>query len=176
MTSVNVGDDVLAAQINQLLLKPLVRLVATSTQSIAHNTAVAIQFGTSSEEIDTHNWHDVSTNNTRIIPNIPGYYRARGAVAFGSRNDYTHVNCWIRKGGATNMAAAWRSGYSTSSGTLVAAIWIVTTEVIVSCDGTSADYIELVAQHQNGASAAQITNQSGQFSSVLEMEFLRPLT
>ncbi|MEV6633872.1 hypothetical protein AB0M54_24285 [Actinoplanes sp. NPDC051470] len=178
--SVQVGADVLAADINQLLLKPIVRLIAQATQSLANATGTAMTFGAGSEDIDTHNFHDVAVNSTRITPSAgwAGYYRVGGAVMHGSRNDYSDFNAWIRKTAAINMPAAHRGGYryTPGSGSLNASVFAARTEVIVALDPASGDYIELMGQQSNAAAAAQLTNQSSQYSTVLELEFLRPLT
>lgn len=171
MVSVQVGEDVLAAQINQLLLKPIVRLVAQSTQSIPHNTNTAIQFGSGSEEIDTHNFHDVTTNNTRVTPTISGYYECKGAVAHGADADYTAVNSWIRFSGASNKAPAWRN-----QPVQLSAITMAHCFATVAIDATAGDYIELMALQTNTSTGANNTNQSSQFSCALEVIYLRPLT
>src|SRR3982750_3036163 len=62
--------------------RPLVRLIQQVAQSVTSQVtpATAVTFGASSESIDTHGFHDTVTNNTRITPNIAGYYRATGIV------------------------------------------------------------------------------------------------
>lgn len=146
-----------------------VRLVAQSAQSIAHNTAVAIQFGASSEVLDLKGWHDVTTNNSRVTPNIAGWYECWGTVALGGRTDYTNESAWIRTAGVNNMAPAGKTVISTTqlNGTVMIQVPVVT----VYLNG-STDYVELVVQHSNGASAAQNTALSGQFASVLEMKLV----
>jgi hypothetical protein len=149
--------------------KPLVRLVASATQSLPFNTATALTF-TGSEDIDTHNFHDPVTNSSRVTPTIAGYYTARGTVFHGSRTDYSLTDAWVRKNGATNLAPSGRH----SKGTTASQADTAQVTVLVQFNGTT-DYVELVAIQQNGASAAQVTNQSSQFSSVFELVFERPL-
>ena len=148
--------------------KPVGRIVATGAQSLADNTATAITF-TDTDEIDTHAQHNPGVNPTRITPNVAGYYRFYGTVTFGSRADYVDVNAWFRKNGATNMAGGQRNGFSgvtTSVQTCVA-------QATVLMNG-STDYVELIGQQNNGANVSQTLNQSSQFSSALEWEYLGP--
>lgn len=154
-------------------LKPVGRIVANSTQSLADNTITAIAFA-GTDDIDTHAQHDPSSNNTRVTPNVAGYYRFKGTVMFASRDDYNDVNSWIRKNGGTNLAPAFRLPYATDSGNaLFPGVISAPCEVIQSMNGTT-DYIELVAQQNNAANVSSNTNQSNQFSSTLEWEYLGP--
>lgn len=147
---------------------PSVRLVAQATQSMAHNTVVPIQFAAGSEVLDNYGWHDETTNNTRVVPTLQGWYEVSGSVAFGGRTDYVTMQSFIRTAGANVQAPAGKPALPAtqiSSTTMVPAGGIVT----VYCNGTT-DYIELCAQHTNGASAAQVTQASGQFTSTLEVK------
>lgn len=158
-----------AAIIALTTAKPLVRLIASATQSIPFNIATALTF-TGSEDIDTHNFHDPATNPSRITPNVPGYYTARATFFIVAAADYTLVDCWVRKNGATNLAPSGRH----SKGTTASNADTATTDALVPMNGSS-DYVELVGLQANGASAARLTNQSSQFSSVLELIFERSL-
>jgi hypothetical protein len=147
--------------------RPLVRLIASGTQSIPHNTQTALTF-TGAEDIDTHGYHDTATNTSRVTPLTAGYYRARGVVYFGTRADYTLLEASIGKNGTTIAPSGRRIP------PLITGVQAVEAVAIVSVNGTT-DYIEVYGLHINSAAAAQVTNQSGRFSSVLEVEFLRPL-
>jgi hypothetical protein len=153
--------------------KPIGRIVANSTQSLADNTITAIAFA-GTDDIDTHAQHDPSSNNTRVTPNVAGYYKFKGTVMFASRDDYNDVNSWIRKNGGTNLAPAFRLPYATDSGNaLFPGVISAPCEATQSMNGTT-DYIELVAQQNNAANVSSNTNQSNQFSSTLEWEYLGP--
>lgn len=171
------GDPVVALDLTTLQTytsaRSLVRLVATSTQSLTNNTNTAILFGAGSEDIDTHNYHDTATNTSRVTPTLAGYYECFGTIMFGARTDYTNLNAWIRKSGASNLAGGTRNGgaFGSPAGSQVNTGVAFAT---VSCDGVT-DYIELVGNQSNTAAAAQNTNQSSQFSSCLEVRYLRPL-
>jgi hypothetical protein len=151
--------------------KPLVRLVANATQSLSNNTNTAILFA--AEDIDTHGYHSTSVNTSRVTPTLAGYYRCRGTVMLGARSDYTVINAWIRKNGTSNLAGGTRSGgaFGSPAGSQVNTAYA---EAIVSCDGVT-DYVELVGNQANTAAVSTTTNQSSQFSSCFEVEYLRPL-
>lgn len=152
---------------------PIGRIVASGTQSLTDNTITAIIFS-AADEIDTHGFHDPSSNNTRVTPNIAGYYEFTGTVMFSSRDDYNDVNSWIRKNGGTNLAPAFRAPYATDSGNaLFPGVIAGTTYATQSMNGTT-DYIELVAQQNNAANVSANTNQSNQFTCVLEWKYLGP--
>lgn len=169
------GDPIAANDTSSLISsssgKALVRLVQQSAQSIPHNTATVLTFGAGSEDIDTNNYHDTSTNPSRVTPTVAGYYLCRGLYMTSGNTDYSLTDCWIRKTASSNLAGGTRDGRATlgASNTLSAACFAT-----VTCDGVT-DYIELMVLHINGAAAARNTNASSQFSSCLEVEFLRPL-
>lgn len=161
------GAPINASDINALnagtLAKPLVRLVQAVVQVLADNTAVAVTFTT--EDIDTHGYHDNVTNNSRITPLIAGYYTVRGAVMFEALATPVFTACWIRKNGSTGLAPAARGPGSTNAQGAF-------TAVLVSMNG-STDYVELVAQQDSAG--ADNTNVSSQYTSVLELIYERPL-
>jgi hypothetical protein len=169
MTAV-AGGKVQAADITGLAAlttgMPLVRLVASSTQNLTNNTATAITF-TGSEDIDTHNYHNPSTNPSRITPLIAGYYIAKGTVYFSSQTTYTGLEAGIGKNAAIQAPAGRRVP------PLVAGAQSAEAQAMLLMNGTS-DYIELYAIQTNSGSSTFATNQSARYSCVLEVWFLRP--
>lgn len=168
------GDKVLAADVDDIeeatTGKPIVRLTAQSTQNMTNNTNTAITFGASSEDIDTHGYHDTTSNTSRVTPTKEGYYIVYGVVMFGARADYTNVSAWIRKNGSSNLAGGQRFGPSSAS----SQVHSPAARAIVACNGTT-DYVELVGIQVNAAVATQATNNSSQFSCMLEVTYDRPL-
>jgi hypothetical protein len=166
----NAGTPATSGEINGIISgttkKPLVRLVASGTQSINNNAATALAFAT--EDYDTNGFHDTVTNNTRITPNKAGYYRLTGSVLVGSRTDWTFIQVGINKNG-TAVPPHNRVGPN-ANGTVRA----VDVDVTQQANGTT-DYFELVVLQVNAAAVAVATNQSSQFSSVFECEFIREL-
>jgi hypothetical protein len=69
------GQVLTAADLNAGL--PACVLKATNV-SVPHNTDVYVSF--SSEEYDPLGWHSTSTNNSRVTPNIAGWYLCNGTV------------------------------------------------------------------------------------------------
>lgn len=157
---------------------PIGRLVAQAAQTLADNTQVALTFGTSSEVYDTHNFHSESTNNSRVTPTVAGYYRVYGTVFMTSLANGTTLDLNVRTNGANNLAPGPRlggaAGHSVAGGAFsTAQAWSISVTALVSMNG-STDYFELMARQNSDAS--DDTNASSQFSSVLEWEFIRPLT
>lgn len=166
------GDKAYWSDIANTIDPPMGTLAAVGTQSLADNTAVAITYGSGSEVLDTHGQHDPTTNPTRITPNVPGYYDITVTTFFGSRTDYSNVNSWVRTNGANNLAPAQRNGYN---GIATASVQSQQTRVEHQPFNGTTDYFEHMAQQDNIANAAQITNQSGQYTSVCSWRYVAPL-
>lgn len=163
--------------------KPICRLIASAAQSIPDTTVTAITFA--SESIDTHGFFSSGVSTTRITPNVAGYYRARGTVYMAASNTFVNINCYIRKNGSTIVPPAGRAGgmlYSSNtnsgaSGTvlnLAAQTASVSTDLFVDMNGTT-DYLELCIQMDTSQNVALNTNQSSQFSCVVELGYERAL-
>lgn len=144
--------------------RPIGRIVASGTQALADNTTVAITFS-GTDEIDTHAFHNPSVNNTRVTPTVEGYYMFRGIGFFQAQATPVISETTIRKNGSTMLPAAGRYPGSTQAFSLPAIVF-------VEMNGTT-DYVELTMLQDSAG--ADNTNQSVQFSSTLEWEFLRPL-
>lgn len=161
----NAGAAAPAGEINALINgttnRPVVRLVQTVVQSIPDNVATPLTFTT--EEIDTNNFHDTVTNNTRITPNVAGYYRFYGAYFTAAPTTLVFQAAYFRKNGTGSVAP----GPRVNSGTLAQS---VTPTALIFCNG-STDYVELLAI-QDSASAVN-TSVASHFSSVFECEFIR---
>lgn len=158
------GDIIYAAD----SYKPIVRLTQQTAQTgNASAATVTLTFGTSSEVIDTDNFHSESTNNSRVTPTKAGYYRVvvKGVVAFSTT--ITGINVAILKNGAvvnrsgnhkpntTNInAGAWLESWHTANGSTDYF------EAAVSCTTSSGTW------DTNAVSASQ---------SELLVEYMRPL-
>lgn len=139
---------------------PLVRLIQTVAQALGAGVATAITFTT--EDVDTHGFHDNSTNPSRVTPTVAGYYRITGSVWAQSASGAS-VEAVIRKNG-TVIPASGRDLPGAANTRCALAT------VIQTANGTS-DYFEV---YGNFASAAS-TVVGSQQASTLEVEFLRPL-
>jgi hypothetical protein len=158
------ADDI-NTDVDALAKPPVGRIVAGSgTQALADDTQVAIQFP-SADDIDTADQHNPASNNTRITPNVAGYYRFYGTTFFSDQVTPVYLDINFRKNGSTHLAPGARSPGSTQVSSLAIT-------ALVSMNG-STDYIEMMAR-QNSA-GADSTQQSAQFSSVIEWEYVREL-
>jgi hypothetical protein len=164
------GDEVVSADVSELedltTGKPIGRLVQTVAQTgIASNTATAATFTT--EDLDTHNFHDTGSNTSRATPNIAGIYNVRGSISLAGATDYTILQCLIRKNGSSSLPPAYRStGVAASAQTLVFG-----TQAFVDCNGTT-DYFEVVLIVSKSAGTIS-TVISAQFACVLEWVYER---
>lgn len=170
------GGKFLAADLNTLITltlnRPLVRLQQQATQSVPSLTDTAITFGAGSEDIDTHGFHDTSTNTSRITPSVAGYYQVSGNVWWGNDADLKSYHAAIAKNGsvvARNRVLLPNATVVTDATTRSHSAF-----AILSSNG-STDYFELMGQQQQQAAGALSTSVSGSFSSVLECIYLRPL-
>ena len=170
MATVEVGDLVDANLLELMNNPPVGRVLASGTQSMTHNTNTAVAFG--AEDFDTHSFHDIVTNNSRVTPTTgyAGYYEFHGAVFHGSRADYTTNDAFFRKNGTTLIPPGNRR-----QPPLISGFQSVHTFCTVALDPASSDYIELMGLQVNGASAAQVTAFSGVLICTMQWKFLRPL-
>lgn len=172
---VSAGDPVSSSDVtateDYTIRKPIVRLVAAAAQSLTNNTTTAITYGASSEDIDTHGYHDTATNPSRVTPLIAGYYRctAHTSMNTASGTNYTQVAAAIGKNG-TRFApqTIHRPDAASNAGANAQ------TTGIVSLNG-STDYVEHFGSQTNGAATAQNTTVSVGFQSTFEVVFERPL-
>lgn len=166
-----VGQRLTATVIQQLadytVNKPVVRLIATTTQNLTDNTAAAIAFGTSSTIIDTHSYHSEVTNNTRVTPLIAGYYRVYGLVAYSAQTTYLSLQSVIRFNGVDQAGNQRNGPNATSSPRGVPA------EGTFLCNG-STDYLEIAGLQDDSGGTTRATVSSGSTTSYLEVEFVRP--
>jgi hypothetical protein len=75
-------------------------LVQQSAQSIPNNTLTALTFGSGSEEWDDNNYHDVTTNNSRITPAFIGRGLFIGRY-YASATTASLFNIYLYKNGAS---------------------------------------------------------------------------
>jgi len=166
-TNPEVGDPVSADFLAYLTRPPIVRLIQVTAQSIPNASSTALTFDSGSEDIDTHNFHDVVTNNSRVTPTSDwaGYYEVTVTYA-ASANTATQLYAVVAKNGVVVQPLTRQTPAATSVAKSVNAI------AIVSLNGTG-DYVEGWANQNSGG--ALNTQVGGSINSVLEVKFLRPL-
>jgi hypothetical protein len=123
----------------------ITKLVA-ATQSIPHNSATLVQFST--EVIDTGNFSNLATSNTRItIPaGFDGIVEVYGRAIWAAQNGTKRIRI-LRSG--TEMAKEYFEGGSTGG--------IFTSQIQVVFNVTAAMYIELEVYHVDTGAALNIT-------------------
>lgn len=177
------GNIILSSDIGAIqagsTAKPLVSLIQATAQSIPNNTNTAITYTT--EQIDTNNYHDSTTNNTRITPSQAGYYLVTVNYWTASSATLTSIETFVRLNGTTTYGTVGRiaglgGAANNSSAVGTATTWAVSASAYVPCNG-STDYIEhCVRQIQASGAAAVNTNSTGNaFSCGMTAEFVRGL-
>lgn len=150
--------------------KGVVRLIQQSAQALADNTDTALTFGAGSEEVDTSNWHDETTNNTRITPTVAGYYTFTGLLFLPGATDYSHLQIYIRKNGATILPSSVRIGPNATSGSR--SLQVSVDNILMN---GSTDYVEAVGNQDNTTAASRnTTSTGGNASCTFSAEFVRP--
>lgn len=150
--------------------KPVVKLVqqaAANQTALASATDQVITFGSGSEEIDTHNWHDVSSNTSRITIGTgwAGVYRVDIKIIMAFSTTITSINSCLRKNGA-NLE---RSGNTKPNAT--ANVNVAATPLSTLVTLAAGDYIEAVTTFV--ASANQATNNSAGSTCTFQLAFER---
>ena len=150
--------------------KGVTRLVQQAAQALADATDTALTFGAGSDDVDTAGWHDEVTNNTRITPTVAGYYTFTGMMWVPAAADYVSLQVNIRKNGSTNLPSASRHGPNATSSSR--SIQVVTDGVLMN---GSTDYVEVLGNQDNTASASRNTTSSGGSTScTFTAQFIRP--
>jgi len=165
------GDKAFWSDIANAINPPLCKLVqqiAGQQTALVTVTDVVLTFGAGSEEIDTHNIHDTVTNNSRVTPNVAGYYRCHVRPILAFNTTVSAIQSWVRKNGA----AAERSGNAKPSATTGVNLAGQPFTTILPFNGTT-DYVE--AGLQFTASANQATNNVAGSLSTFIVEYIRPL-
>jgi hypothetical protein len=155
-----VGDEVTADYLDNLTYKPVTQLEGQTSQTCTSGSNNQVQFATSSEVFDDEAWHDTSTNNTRITPNIAGRYQVFGWGVFVAGTSITRANTAIWKNGASiadtgNHKPTNGAGGAATSNTAQNTPFITT---FVDMNG-STDYLELtVSQTSTGGVSVNLNN------------------
>lgn len=162
------GDPVKAVDLTALAVssstRPIVRLIQQVAQSIA-TTNTALTFTSGSEDIDTHGFHDVTTNPSRITPTIAGYYELSGTYATAATAAAFQA-LTVGKNGTVVMP---RSEVHQDPVSSIRTISVG--PVPLTADGVT-DYFELFALTSGGPTLSQVT---GGYASVFHCVYLRPL-
>ena len=138
------GQVLTSTELNNAI--PLCILENTS-QSIPNNTNTAVAFA--SEVLDPLNWHNNATNNTRVTPNIAGFYLVTMQMNDIQGAGLTRAALSLQKNGA-ELTVRIRMDTSGEEDDFAVPGY-------VQCNGTS-DYLEMVVlQVNSGGSSRTIT-------------------
>lgn len=174
MGAISAGMRLTPYRLNELIFanKAVCRLIlGSSNQSFSNTTQTAISFASSNnsvEAIDTHNFHSLSSNPSRVTPTLAGIYACSGTILWAS-NATGDRRAYIGKNGTAGAPVSRRFG--TSGGALTCEVYRE-----VECNG-STDYIELFGYQSSGGSLdAQGSGADySTFSTTLSVVYIRPL-
>lgn len=89
-------------------------LTKSAPQSV--NTATETEITFDGEVFDTDNYHDNTTNTTRLTAPATGYYLVGGSAEFASLSDQKSCILRIRKGGTNNSGDGRSRVFSSTTG------------------------------------------------------------
>lgn len=164
------GDIALWTDIANLVNRPFVRLVQQAAQSIPSNASTALTFGAGSEIYDSHNMHDTVTNNTRITPTVPGWYRLTVTYWSAGATTMTAMYAAVAKNGV-QVDPINRPRQDPVTTTTAPSAQVVTT---IDANGTT-DYFEAMANQVDSGAAARLTTTGVGTRPVFECIYERPL-
>jgi hypothetical protein len=148
--------------------KPLVRLVQAATQSLTNSTLTALTFGASSEDVDTHGFHDTGSNTSRVTPTTAGWYRINFTLVMPTTAAISIIRAAVGKNGTAVSPLTCNKPVAATNTAVTASA-----TAMQQANGSS-DYFEgLGLQTSGGALSTSVA--AGGLTSVLEVEFLRPL-
>lgn len=131
--------------------KAMVRLVQQTTgnqTALVSGADTVLLFGAGSEDIDTNNYHDVTTNTSRVTPTVAGYYRCEVKGVYAFSGTITSCNTSVRKNGGT-----WDRTGNAKPGTTGVNCGTPPLSVPIFLNG-SGDYVEAVLQFVGTANQA----------------------
>lgn len=167
MASFEVGDILTADALNAVADVPAGRIrQGTAQTGVVNSTITAITF-TAADEIDTHGFHDPTTNSDRVTPTVAGIYAVKGGACIAGNTDFTQTQTFITKNGGA-LAPAHRITPGATAQTLVLPV-----HAEVQCNG-STDYFGISYQATRSGAGTNATAVSSQFACVLEWEWVRP--
>jgi hypothetical protein len=117
-----------------LLSKPIFQGHQATSQTVS-GTATALTIDTG--DIDTYNGHSNTSNSSRYVGQVPGYYKVWGGYAAGGLSSQTYCLAYAAKNG-TEVTGSRVTDVSNSSHSYA----INTNPVVVFLNGTT-DYVEI---------------------------------
>lgn len=142
------GDVIYASDLNEIdagsVSAPICQLIQQTAQTgWTSGTPTAVTFGSGSETVDTHNAHDVSTNNSRITIGVKlGWWLVAGIYVPVAQNNTTLVRAMVAKNGTTLDGSFSGLPFNVAAPPGSSLIAITTHSILVEATSAS-DYVEL---------------------------------
>lgn len=166
------GDNAYWSDLANVLSPPLCKLVKQDAQSITSGAAAAaLNFGAGSEEIKTlASMHSTSTNTSRIVVPVSGYYDVRTNMAwvFNTILQYSSTVITLN-GNPVSYSGNWK--YTTPLPNNVSAGGQFYADYLQAAAG---DYFEMRVAMVTSSAAALTTN-SAEVRARFSVKFDRPL-
>jgi hypothetical protein len=124
---------------------PVATVYQTATQSIASTTNVAITMDSS--VLDTYGGHSNTTNTSRYVGQVPGYYLVYGVICFATNATGYRVATIAKNGSTSSVNGGFGIFQTTSS---VSALACAQAFGLVQLNGTT-DYVEIYANQNSGS-------------------------
>lgn len=148
---------------------PICKLIQQVAQTgLLTGSDTVLTFGSGSEDIDTHNFHDSIGAPTRVTPNIPGYYGLTVKPVLAFNTTTTALGSFFRKNGTI----VERSGNTKPNATNNVNVTPGNATTILPANG-STDYFEGGVSFT--ATANQATNVVAGSESQFIVQYIRPL-
>lgn len=147
MTQPQAGRIIYAEQILAVINKPIVRLIQASAQNIIENTLVALQWQGTIDDVDTHNFHNPASNNSRITPNVAGYYSVNFTFYPALASTYTMMGAAVGKNGGP-IHGRVRQAFVTGGASTAKGIQCSVSNIFMN--GTT-DYFEGLGEQASGS-------------------------
>ena len=133
---------------------PCAILQQATAQSIATGlTLVPVTYDT--ESLDTYGGHSVTTNTSRYVGQVPGYYLVIGSVCYTANATGNRLIQIEKNGAAIGAQQVFQSPTTSNSGTVQAA-------GIVQLNGTI-DYVEAYTVQTSGGSLTTVPANSSMY-------------
>ena len=128
-----------------LLNPPAAMLYQGTAQSLPGNSATAIQFD--SEALDSYGGHSTTSNTSRYVAQVAGYYFVFGVVTWATNTTGIRVAQIAKNGTAVNGIYAAFSNTTFNASAVAAGIVQLNTN----------DYVELQGNQNSGGSLSTVT-------------------
>lgn len=155
----NLADDV-DGDMNVVANPAICKVRQTVAQSLTNSTATPITFTT--EDVDTSGMHSTSSNTSRIVATVAGWYMCNGNISYASNATGIRTTAWQVNGTPINGAGTSTTpvtGVSTRCGAVGTLLFL-----------NVGDYVELLAFQSSGG--ALLTAVSGSEQSTISVAFV----